>query len=67
MTKYNCGCESEGIILVSKHDFEISKIKKWSDSVGVAGTRELCLYCWCEKHNIKLHSSCKMLKGKWVK
>lgn len=67
MTKYKCGCESNGSIIINNKITSFLDYKYWSESVGVFGTKELCIYCWLEKKKIKSGMYCKFKKGKWVK
>ena len=67
MTKYKCGCVSKGMILISKNIIDMLTYNEWSEGVGVFGTKELCLYCYLEKENIKFHGHCGYTKGKWLK
>ena len=67
MTKYKCGCESDGIIISNNNVLSYYDYKQWSETVGVFGTRELCLYCWLEKYNINSGLYCSYKKGKWKK
>jgi len=65
MTKYKCGCESEGIILVNRESFDIINVERWQNK-ELYKNRNLCFYCWLEKNNIKSKSVCPYSKGKWV-
>lgn len=67
MTKYKCGCESKGMILMKNNIFNFIVYDEWAKSDGVFGTKELCLYCWCEKYNKKPGLHCGYKKGKWTK
>ena len=67
MTKYKCGCESDGSVIIDKNILSFINYEDWSKSVGVFGTKELCLYCWQEKNNVKAGLFCGYKKGKWVR
>lgn len=67
MTNYRCGCESDGIIIMSTNFVDLASYLTWEKGQGVNGTRELCWYCWQEENNIKTHTHCGYKKGKWVK
>lgn len=67
MTKYKCGCKTDGLLLVSTKDLLwYEKIEEWQKTTGVFGTKDECFYCWQERTGTKLHSACRYLKGKWV-
>ena len=66
MTKYKCGCESDGIIFATNKFIDILTYDDWSKSDGVFGTRKLCLYCWLRKNKLHYGGHCGYKKGKWV-
>ena len=65
MTKYKCGCETDGFIIMTSNICDYITYREWADSVGVLGTKEVCLYCYLEKQNIKFGGHCGYIKGKW--
>lgn len=46
MTKYLCGHESTGIIILDDNLLSMSAYVEWSESVGVFGDRSICWQCW---------------------
>lgn len=66
MTRYKCGCESQGIVLIDKNILSFIDYDNWSKTVGVNGSKELCLYCWMEKNDSKSGLVCPYNKGKWA-
>jgi len=49
MTKYKCGCETDGVIILDSNILSTATYLEWVDSVGLNGTREQCWECWCKK------------------
>jgi len=52
MTKYDCGHESE-IIIMGNNPLSISAYLEWKDSVGRDGDTSQCWACWCTEMNNK--------------
>lgn len=52
MTKYQCGHESDGIIILDDNELSMAGYLTWADSVGVFGTQEQCFECWCKPKDI---------------
>lgn len=67
MTKYKCGCESKGIVLIDKNILSFIFYERWAHCDGVLGTKKKCLYCWLEEMKMKVGLHCGYTKGKWVK
>lgn len=53
MTKYKCGHDSNGIIILDDNELSMLNYLTWSDTKGVFGTRELCFDCYCNKDKQK--------------
>jgi len=47
--KYKCGCESDGIIILDNNKLSIMQWLEWSETAGIAGTKEQCWNCWCKE------------------
>ena len=50
MTKYiECGCETNGVIIMEESIFGMFHYFQWAESVGVFGDRTICFDCWNKK------------------
>ena len=49
MTKYQCGHESE-ILVLDGTPTMVSAYQRWSKSVGLYGDQSMCFRCWYEKN-----------------
>lgn len=48
MTKYECGHETE-ILILDYNPLTISAYLEWVSTVGRDGTKKLCWNCWCKE------------------
>lgn len=48
MTKYKCGHETEGIIILDDNELSMMAWIDWSESVGVFGDKSVCFDCYCK-------------------
>ena len=53
MTKYKCGHESDGVIILDSNELSITAWLDWSETVGVVGTKEQCWDCYCKLKEMK--------------
>jgi len=49
MTKYKCGCETDGIIITDSNPLSYFAYDEWSNTVGVFGDKSICWNCWNKK------------------
>lgn len=49
MTKYKCGCETDGVIILDDNELSILAWLDWSETVGVSGNRDKCFDCYIKK------------------
>lgn len=49
MTKYKCGHDTKGIIILDSNPLSYCAYETWSNGVGVFGDRSECWECW-NKH-----------------
>ena len=47
MTKYKCGHETDGVIILDDSIVSLSGYLDWKDSVGLDGDRTKCWKCYC--------------------
>ena len=60
MTKYNCGHESDGIIIMDSNELSLVVYLTWAETVGVFGTKEQCFDCYCKKSGKEVKQNDKM-------
>lgn len=48
LTKYTCGHESNGTIILDDNELSIIAYLRWAESVGVFGTKFMCWECYCK-------------------
>ena len=45
-TKYKCGHEMGGVIILDDNIFSLNEYIKWSETVGLKGTKKMCFDCY---------------------
>ena len=55
MTKYKCGHETNGVLILDSNPLSIAAYIDWSESVGVFGTKELCYDCYEKQNEKRIH------------
>ncbi len=55
MTKYKCGHESNGVLVLDCGPLSITAYLEWSESVGVRGDKSQCWDCWCAEDDEETH------------
>ena len=48
MVKYDCGHETNGVIILDNNELSVAAYLDWAESVGLNGTKKQCWECWCE-------------------
>jgi hypothetical protein len=51
VTKYRCGHETNGELLLNTNELSLSDYFIWAKSIGVFGDKSMCWECYCEKIN----------------
>jgi len=46
MTKYKCGCKTNGVIFLDDNVLSMYAYFEWANTVGVFATKEKCWKCW---------------------
>jgi len=54
MTKYKCGHESDGVLILDSNPLSITAYLEWSETVGVSGDKSKCWDCWCAEKSTKV-------------
>ena len=49
MTKYKCGHDTKGIIVMDSNPLSISAYLTWTESVGLEGDNSQCWECFCKE------------------
>jgi hypothetical protein len=48
MTKYKCGHDTDGVIIMDSNELSIAVYLVCAEGVGLNGTREKCFDCYCK-------------------
>ena len=56
MTKYKCGCKTDGMIILDDNILSMSAYLDWVDSVGLNGDKSQCWECYCKDSEKKKES-----------
>ena len=51
MTEYRCGHKTSGLMILDSSPTAMSTYLRWSETVGVKGTKEQCFDCWKKERN----------------
>jgi hypothetical protein len=46
MTKYKCGHETDGVLVLDDNPLSLTAYFEWKDSVGWNGDKSECFDCW---------------------
>ncbi len=46
MTKYQCGCETAGVLILDSNPLSIFAYFEWAHTVGIFGNKSKCFNCW---------------------
>ena len=46
MTKYKCGHETKGVLILDSNPISMAEWMQWSETVGFHGDKSQCFECW---------------------
>lgn len=49
MVKYNCGHETDGVIILDNSILSITAWLEWSETLGINGDKSQCWECFCKE------------------